>query len=126
LEGWRQIKPVSGLRDFAEEDVKPLKANRVGKRLDRLSKVREYSEVREEYNRLCEVLHPNMNQSLLLMRPHPEREGDVRFARDELVLERVLGMTIEPMGIAVEGTITSLNSINWPFGWQGRSSPETK
>jgi hypothetical protein len=120
FDGLRRVKRVSGLRQIVEGDFKPLTASNVLTRLDRLSRVARYSACRQEYDHLCEVLHPNMGQSLVLMRPHPERDGDVRFARDRLVLERLMETTSEPMAIATDGTISSLNAVEWPFGWHGR------
>jgi hypothetical protein len=109
----------SVLRGIVDGDFKVLSASNVLTRFGRMAKVEKYAGCREDYERLCEVLHPNMAQSLVLMRAHPDRKGDVRFARDSVALRKLIEMTARPMAVATDGILVSVGSMEFPFGGQG-------
>jgi hypothetical protein len=109
---------LSKLRPNREEDYKLFEARNILTRIDRLSaKDKDYKNCREDYDRLCEYLHPNMAQNIILLVPSRLNDKFQRLSRtDEAVMARALAASAAPMNKAASQTVKILETqLEPPF-----------
>jgi len=107
---------ASKLRATRDEDVQTWKARNVLTRLDRLSKSKGYGDCKADYERICEYLHPNIGQNIVLVVSSTKKKQWVKACRtDREPLKRAIRATARPMDQASKGTVQMLASLHPPF-----------
>jgi hypothetical protein len=91
--------------------------------IDKLDKDNDYHGVKQDYERLCEFLHPNLLSNFVLTEPFvKDAKTNIRIHRkSEYVMARCLRDTAQRMAAWTDATIQIVNSVDWPFGepmWQ--------
>lgn len=86
--------------------------------IDKLNKDNEYHGIKQDYERLCEYVHPNLLSNFVLTEPFVKGEkANVRIHRKgEYLMTRCLRETAQRMAAWTDATIRLINSIDWPFG----------
>jgi hypothetical protein len=77
----RTVPGVSPLREVREADLGVLEARNVLTRIDRVDRSGVFQGFRDTYERLCEYLHPNIGQNIILHVPSGRGAGWVRLER---------------------------------------------
>lgn len=116
FEGLREKGHVpSDLPRTADEDWT---ATNIVTLVQRLARDPEFADVKQDYERLCEFLHPNLFSNAVLIEQVPTVSGlSIRIYRsDQMVTSRAVKHTLEMMAAWTDATITLVNSIDWPFG----------
>jgi hypothetical protein len=97
---------LSRLRNTTINDMKTFEARNILTRVERLSKSERYEECREDYERLCEYLHPNLGQNLILL-VNAEKSGYAKLTRiDPMVMSLALSASASAMNRA--STLTEM------------------
>jgi hypothetical protein len=106
---------ASSLPSTAKQD---LMAINILTLIDRAAKDPEFENLRNDYDRLCEYIHPNLHSSFCLTDLF-QRDGHswIRIYRhDKMVRSRAVRTTIEMMAEWTDATIGLVGSLHWPFG----------
>jgi hypothetical protein len=117
LKGLLPEADLSRLRATVSEDMDILSAKNVLTRLDKLSKSGLYPECKQDYERLCEYVHPNWGMNMLMMVPSPLDRRQLRFSLESgEPYERALSACAAVMGRAAAGTLAAFENLQPPFG----------
>jgi len=103
-------------REILKTDVDQLNATNILSRSNRLRNDPRYSQLPESYEILCELAHLNMLQNFLLTTYDEKRPKMLRWEYGSEALTRAMKFTGEPMMLASEGAVESINSFQAPFG----------
>ena len=86
-------------------------------RIDRLVKSGVFPECRELYDRLCEYLHPNVGQNLILCVPSKLGENFWRIERTgNQAIQYALTASAFAMAQSAEGSLRAFDELTPPFG----------
>jgi hypothetical protein len=108
---------VSRLRDTNPADLSVLNAKNVLTRLEKLSKSGTYPECMEDYERLCEYVHPNWGMNMLHVVASPISDKLLRFSlKSREPFERALSASASAMARAAHGTLAAFDDLHPPFG----------
>jgi hypothetical protein len=108
---------VSRLRDTNSADLSVLNAKNVLTRLEKLSKSGTYPECMEDYERLCEYVHPNWGMNMLHVVASPISDKFLRFSlKSREPFERALSASAPTMARAAHGTLAAFHDLHPPFG----------
>jgi hypothetical protein len=114
---FRQIPGISKVRSVNDEDVAVIEARNVLGRIDRLAKSGVFPESRDVYDRLCEYLHPNVGQNLILCTPSGLGEKFWRLERaGDLAIQYALTASAAAMAQSAEGSVRLFDGLTPPFG----------
>ena len=81
-----------------------------------MSKDPKYSSFTKDYERLCEFLHPNIGQNIILLAPSSKHAKLTRMTRiDPIVMDWALTATLCPMDTASRGAIEVFDGLGDPF-----------
>jgi hypothetical protein len=108
---------LSRLREATDKEYEALTSRNVLTRLERLSKSGVYVECKDDYERLCEYVHPNYGMNMLHVVPSPVHEKLLRFsltAPDPH--ERAITSSAGVMARAAHGTVGVMDQLQPPFG----------
>lgn len=109
--------PLSKLRKATEADQDILNSKNVLSRLEKLSRATQYSSCKEDYERLCEYVHPNYGMNMLHIITSPVNPSFLRFSMtSKEPFERALTVSSGVMAQAARGTLHALNTLQPPFG----------
>jgi hypothetical protein len=103
-------------REVSQDDLDKLTATNILTRLKRLEKQPTYSQLANAYEVLCELTHPNMLQNFLLVTYDEKKPQILRWACGSVALKRAITLTAEPMVLAAEEALKTIDSIEAPFG----------
>jgi hypothetical protein len=107
---------LSRLRDATERDYGVLTSKNVLTRLEKLSKLGEYVECKDDYERLCEYVHPNFGMNMLHVVRSPVDERLQRFSLTSTEpYERALRASAGIMARSATGTLAAME-VQPPFG----------
>jgi hypothetical protein len=105
------------VRPVNDDDVTLVEARNVLGRIDRLAKSGVFPEARELYDRLCEYLHPNVVQNLILCVPSTLGENFWRIERTgEQAIQYALTASAFAMAQSAERSVRAFNGLTPPFG----------
>ena len=108
---------LSRVRPTNERDFEALTSKNILTRLEKLAKSGIYPECREDYERLCDYVHPNWGMNMLHL--VKSRVND-KFMRLSLTssepFERALVASALPMHRAASGTLGAFDGLDPPFG----------
>lgn len=108
---------ISRLREATSADLTVLTAKNVLTRLEKLSKSGAYSECLEDYERLCEYVHPNYGMNTLYVVASPISDKLLRFSlKSREPFERALSASAPIMARAARGTLAAFDDLHPPFG----------
>ena len=108
---------LSRLRKVTDEDIGVLTSRNVLTRLDRLSKSGTYAGCKEEYERLCEYVHPNWGMNMLHVVTSPTSTKLLRFSLASAEpFGRALTASAGVMSRAALGTLVEMEQVQSPFG----------
>jgi hypothetical protein len=108
---------ASRLRDVTTTDLVAIEAKNVLSRLDRLAKSPDYPDCRSDYDCLCEYLHPNIGQNLILTWPSPSHPKLSRVSvRSDQAMEVAVNVSLRPMEQSARGTRAVFQALQPPFG----------
>jgi hypothetical protein len=113
----RQSPGISKVRPVNDEDVALIDARNVLGRIDRLAKSNVFPDSRDLYDRLCEYLHPNVGQNLILCTPSGLGENFWRLERSgDLAIQYALTASAFGMAQSAEGSVRLFDGLTPPFG----------
>jgi hypothetical protein len=108
---------VSRLRPTKDEDLDNLTSKNVLTRLEKLARSKAYSECKQDYERLCEYVHPNWGMNMLHLVASPI---NAKFLRLSLTspdpFERALLASASAMYRSASGTLSAFDGLEPPFG----------
>jgi hypothetical protein len=108
---------VSRHRDPTAEDLEVLTSRNVITRLEKLAKSGRYPSCKEDYERLCEYVHPNWGMNMLYLVPSPLDQRLVRLSLTSSdPFERALLVSAQPMERAAAATVSAFDGLEPPFG----------
>jgi hypothetical protein len=117
LKGLLSEADLSRLRATVTDDIDILSAKNVLTRLDKLSKSGLYPESKQDYERLCEYVHPNWGMNMLMLVPSPLDARLLRFSlKSGEPHERALSACAAVMRRAAAGTLAAFENLQPPFG----------
>jgi hypothetical protein len=117
IKGLLSEADLSRLRSTVSEDMDILSAKNVLTRLDKLGKSGLYPECKQDYERLCEYVHPNWGMNMLMLVPSPLDPRLLRFSlKSDDPFERALSVCAAIMGRAAAGTLAAFENLKPPFG----------
>lgn len=117
LKGLLAEADLSRLRATVTDDLDILSAKNVLTRLDKLSKSGLYPECKQDYERLCEYVHPNWGMNMLMIVPSPLDARLLRFSLNSgEPHERALAPCAAVMRRAAAGTLAVFENLQPPFG----------
>lgn len=117
LKGLLSEADLSRLRSTLLEDMDVLSAKNVLTRLEKLRKSGAYPECKEDYERLCEFVHPNWGMNMLMMIPCPHDQRLLRFSlRSDDPFTRAVSTCAAVMHRAASGTLSAFDGLQPPFG----------
>lgn len=97
---------LSRMRETKDGDLKTFEARNILTRIDRLSRSEYYAECKEDYERLCEYLHPNLGQNLILL-VNSDKAGFAKLTRtDPVVISHAISTSAPAMDQA--GALTEM------------------
>jgi hypothetical protein len=104
---------LSRLRVTNDRDLEALTSKNILTRLEKLSRGEVYPECRDDYERLCEYVHPNWGMNMLHTVKSPVNDKFSRFSlTSNEPFERALAASALPMHRAASGTLaTSTDSV---------------
>lgn len=112
----RSLPGTSGLRAVRDSDMKAFEARNILSRIDRLSKG-AMPDCREQYDRLCEYLHPNIGQNVILLTESPTAADCVRIERSaKRITSSVLAVSVYPMAECATRCVEGFRNLEPPFG----------
>jgi hypothetical protein len=127
-----QSQGSSQFRPILEHDVDVLSARNMVTRIEKFERSESYKPLIDDYFRLCDYLHPNILQNILLMRfsgrsiklPSGRDEKLTKISRDDPgIMETAIARTLHPMTLAARGTMREFEKIEPPFGFKPPQSP---
>jgi hypothetical protein len=108
---------LSRLRSTNEKDFEALTSKNILTRLEKLAKSGFYPECKDDYERLCEYVHPNWGMNMLHVVKSPVNEKLLRFSlTSSEPFERALVVSALPMHRAALGTLSGFDGLEPPFG----------
>ena len=108
---------LSRLRSTNDRDLEALTSKNILTRLDKLAKGGVYPECRDDYERLCEYVHPNWGMNMLHLVKSPVNNKFLRFSLTSSdPFERALAASALPMHRAASGTLGAFDGLDPPFG----------
>lgn len=111
----RKLRP-SKVRDVRDDDFETLQARNILTRITKVAKSPNYGTFLADYERLCEYLHPNMAQNMLLMAPSKRDSRFIKLSRiDPLVMQTAVTASAIPMSQAARGAIAIFDDLMPPF-----------
>lgn len=117
LKGFVSEAHLSRLRSTVSEDMDILSAKNVLTRLDKLGKSGVYPECKQDYERLCEYVHPNWGMNMLMLVPSPLDSRLLRFSlKSDEPCARAICACAAVMGRAAAGTLATFDNLQPPFG----------
>lgn len=105
----------SAVRSPSEEDIQAIDAVNVVSRIKRADQQSEYEGLTGDYERLCEYLHPNVGQTILLMVEASANTAKFSTLAEEPMM-RALDVSLNPMRRAAELSTRLAFSPVFPFG----------
>ena len=109
--------PLSKIRETSIADLDQLTAKNVMSRLEKLSRVIPYRSCKEDYERLCEYVHPNYGMNMLRVVTSPADSRLLRFSMtSKEPYERALTASSDVMTKAARSTLHSFDTLQSPFG----------
>jgi hypothetical protein len=113
----RRIPGISKVRPVNDDDVALVEARNVLGRIDRLAKSGVFPEGQDVYDRLCEYLHPNVGQNLILCGPSRLGENFWRLERaGDQATQYALTASASAMAQSAEGSVRLFDGLTPPFG----------
>ena len=113
----REIPGISKVRPVNDDDAELIEARNILGRIDRLAKSGVFRECRELYDRLCEYLHPNVGQNLILCVPSEFGENFWRIERTgEQAIQYALTASAFAMAHSAERSVRTFYEFEPPFG----------
>lgn len=117
LKGLISEAALSRLRSTVSDDIDILNAKNVLTRLDKPSKSGLYPECKQDYERLCEYVHPNWGMNMLMLVPSPLDTRLLRFSpKSDEPYARAVSACAAVMGRAAAGTLAAFDNLQPPFG----------
>jgi hypothetical protein len=117
-----QVKKVfkdvasSKLRSAEDRDVDLIDAKNILTRIDRVSRMEEYPECRSDYDRLCEYVHPNTGQNLVLTWPSSKHADWLRISRrSKYAFVTAVNVSVGPTDKASGLIVRHVLEGNFPF-----------
>ena len=108
---------LSRLRATTSADLDLLSAKNVLTRLEKISKTGGFPNCMEDYERLCEYVHPNFGMNMLHVIASPLGEKLLRFSlTSREPFERALLVSAPIMARAARGTVRAMEELQPPFG----------
>lgn len=108
----------SRLRSVTSDDHEVLKSTNILTRLGRVKKNGVYPECIEDYERLCEYVHPNWGMNMLHVVASPINAKWLRLSlTSPEPLKHAITASAQVMGRAARLTTAPLDEIQPPFGW---------
>lgn len=108
---------LNRLREATEKEYESVTSKNVLTRLERLGKSGLYPECKEDYERLCEYVHPNYGMNMLHVVPSPVHEKLLRFSLlSQDPHDRALTASAGIMARAALGTLAVMERLQPPFG----------
>lgn len=108
---------VSRLRPLTQEDLETLTSRNVLTRLEKLAKHGNYPQCKEDYERLCEYVHPNWGMNMLHVVASPLNAKLLRLSMSsDDPFRRAVNASVEAMLRAGSGTIDAFEDLESPFG----------
>jgi len=118
-----QKMTLSRARPVTPGDYEVFTSKNILTRLEKLSKGGIYPECKEDYERLCDYVHPNWGMNLLHLVASPISNKLLRLSlKSEEPFELALLESANVMLRASRGTIAVIGELEPPFG-MGKSSP---
>jgi hypothetical protein len=97
-------------------DAELLNARNAQTRVEKLKTNPKYETLIENYFCLCDYLHPNLGQNMILVRLSEKDNRAVKVTRDDPgIIETAIDRTARPMSLAARGTIQEFASLDFPF-----------
>jgi hypothetical protein len=122
LKGLLSEADLSRLRSQVSADLDILSAKNVLTRLEKLSKSGLYPECKEDYDRLCEYVHPNWGMNMLMVVQSPVDSRLLRFSMNsDEPYARAVSACASVMARAATGTLAAFENLQPPFG-MGKAS----
>jgi hypothetical protein len=108
---------LSQLRDQGKPDHDVLKAKNVLTRLQRLAASGLYDDCKEDYERLCEYVHPNFGLNMLLLIHSPLDARLLRLSHlSKDPFDRAVLVSARPMARSSKGCLAMFDQLEPPFG----------
>jgi hypothetical protein len=108
---------LSRLRPVTQKDYDVVTSKNVLTRLEKLSKSGVYPECKNDYERLCEYVHPNYGMNMLHVVASPINIKLLRFSlTSQEPFERALSASASVMVRAARGTLAVMDELQPPFG----------
>jgi hypothetical protein len=108
---------LSRLRATTAEDLETLSSKNVLTRLEKLARLGIYPNCKEDYERLCEFVHPNWGMNMLHVVPSPIDARLLRFSlRSADPFNRALTASVGAMQRAASGALGAVDTLEPPFG----------
>ena len=118
-----QKMALSRARPVTPGDYEVLTPKSILTRLEKLSKGGIYPECKEDYEHLCDYVHPNWGMNLLHLVASPISNKLLRLSlKSEEPFERALLVSANVMLRASRGTLAVMDELQPPFG-MGKLSP---
>ena len=118
-----QKMALSRARPVTPGDYEVLTPKNILTRLEKLSKGGIYPECKEDYEHLCDYVHPNWGMNLLHLVASPISNKLLRLSlKSEEPFERALLVSANVMLRASRGTLAVMDELQPPFG-MGKLSP---
>jgi hypothetical protein len=113
----RQVPGMSKVRRVNDDDIALVEARNVLGRIDRLAKSGGFPECRELYDRLCEYLHPNVGQNVIVCVPSQLGENFWRIERaGDQAIQYALTASASAMAQSAERSVRAFDELTPPFG----------
>jgi hypothetical protein len=109
--------PPSTLRSTSDADHDLLTSKNVLSRIDKLCKMIPSRNWKEDYERFCEYVHPNLGMNMLRVVTSPLDKRLLRFSlTSREPLDRALDASSEVMAQAARETLRAMATVQPPFG----------
>ncbi|GEM_PF-6453730 len=109
---------MSRLRKPNEADMKLFDAINIITRIKKAAVGSDYPTLFQDYELLCEFVHPNWGTNTLLVVPSPFGEPFRRFSlTSPAPFEGALGLAVGPMYRGAQGIWSTTRKVEPPFGW---------
>lgn len=108
---------LSRVRPMSASDEEALNSKNVLTRLQKLAKLGVYKDCLEDYERLCEFVHPNWGMNMMHLVPSPLDPRLLRFSRSsEDPFSRAVSASADALLRSARGTVDAFNDLVAPFG----------
>jgi hypothetical protein len=113
----QMMMPLSRARPMTPRDYEVLNSKNILTRLEKVSKSGIYPECKEDYECLCDYVHPNWGMNLLHLVASPMSNKWLRLSlKSEEPFELALEESAKIMLRASSETVKALGELNPPFG----------